>query len=168
MSAVDEFTQSLERRDTELTAVAPSDFGSALAELVDTPAAGAPLPFEDLSLSGAPVTVDPSPDQLKAAKTGVTGARMAVASLGTVALESRPGGDELVSLFPQRHVVVVKASQLRPDLASAFEWLDDEFDGGSPSVVLATGPSATGDMGALVQGVHGPETVHVLLVRDDE
>jgi len=31
---------------------------------------------------------------------------------------------------------------------------------------LATGPSATADMGALVRGAHGPERVHVLLIDD--
>ena len=37
---------------------------------------------------------------------------------------------------------------------------------GNKSVVLATGPSATADMGTLVHGVHGPKDVHVVLVTD--
>jgi len=32
---------------------------------------------------------------------------------------------------------------------------------------MATGPSATGDMGALVQGVHGPSEVHVIVVESE-
>jgi len=63
---------------------------------------------------------------------------------------------------------VLQASDLRRDLESAFEWLADEFDAGRDSLVFETGPSATGDMGALVQGVHGPSEVHVIVVEDDE
>jgi len=33
-------------------------------------------------------------------------------------------------------------------------------------VILATGPSATADMGDLVLGAHGPRAVHALLLED--
>jgi L-lactate dehydrogenase complex protein LldG len=32
--------------------------------------------------------------------------------------------------------------------------------------VLATGPSATADMGELVLGAHGPESVHVVILDE--
>jgi L-lactate dehydrogenase complex protein LldG len=98
----------------------------------------------------------------------VTGSRLGIASLGTIAVESRPDGDELIALLPEYHVVVLRAADLRADLESAFGWLADEFEAGRDSVVLATGPSATGDMGALVQGVHGPERVHAIVVETGE
>jgi L-lactate dehydrogenase complex protein LldG len=34
-------------------------------------------------------------------------------------------------------------------------------------VIVATGPSATADMGALVTGAHGPKAVHAVLVDRD-
>jgi L-lactate dehydrogenase complex protein LldG len=49
-------------------------------------------------------------------------------------------------------------------MPEAFDWLGDEFRAKRDSVVLATGPSATADMGALVQGAHGPKTVDIILV----
>ncbi len=166
-SPVREFRRSLRRVDATSSVVEPAGFDAALADALEEPAVGAPLPFADLSLSDHPVALDPSPRELRAARTGVTGSRLGIADLGTVAVESRGGGDELTALFPERHVVVLRASDVRPDLESAFAWLAEEFDAGRDSLVFETGPSATGDMGALVQGVHGPEAIHVLVVDDE-
>ncbi|WP_225333514.1 LUD domain-containing protein [Halomicrobium urmianum] len=166
-SPIREFERSLHRVDATSSVVEPDGFDAALADAVEEPAVGAPLPFEDLSLADHPVALDPSPRELREARTGVTGSRLGIASLGTVAVESRAGGDELTALFPEYHVVVLRSSDVRPDLRSAFAWLADEFDAGRDSLVFETGPSATGDMGALVQGVHGPEAIHVLLVDDE-
>lgn len=166
--SVQEFQQSLTRLDTASTVVSPDEFETALADVIETPAVGAELPFEDHSLEELPVALEPSPSQLREAVMGVTGSRMGIASLGTVAVESRSAGDEFVALYPEFHVVVVRESDLRSDLSDAFGWLRSEFEAGRQSLILATGPSSTGDMGALVQGVHGPERVHIVIVRDDE
>lgn len=163
-----EFQRSLSGLDTASTVVTPDKFESVLTGMIETPAIGAELPFDDLSLSDVPVTLDPSPSQLREAAVGVTGSRMGISSLGTVAVESRSEGDEFVALYPEHHVVVIKESDLRRDLSDAFAWLQSEFSAGRRSFILATGPSSTGDMGALVQGVHGPEQVHVVIVRDNE
>ncbi|MFA9516069.1 LUD domain-containing protein [Halopenitus sp. H-Gu1] len=169
MSAVQQFQRSLsELADTESTVTTPEEFPDVLEAAIEQPAVGAELPFDSVSLDGTDVTLDPSPDQLREAETGVSGSRLGIASLGTVAVESRSAGDEFVSLYPETHVVAVRESDLRTDLKSGFEWLDEEFEDGNRSFILATGPSATGDMGALVQGVHGPERVHVIIIQDNE
>jgi len=167
-TAVQEFRKSLSAADVESTVVTPDGVEDAMLAAIERPAVGAPLPFTDLSLSGLPITVDPSPSELRDAVTGVTGSRLGISSLGAVAVESRSGGDEFVSLYPERHVAVLREQDIEPDLSSAFDWLSAEFEVGRESLIFATGPSATGDMGALVQGVHGPETVHVVVVTDDE
>lgn len=167
-SKVSTFQSSLSRVNTRSTVVSPDDFLGVLDDVIEAPAVGARLPFDDVSLAEASVTLDPSVTALREAVTGVTGTRLGIASLGTVAVESRDEGDELVAVSPERHVVVVRESDIRPDLASAFSWIEREFDAGRESLVLATGPSSTGDMGALVQGVHGPASVHVIIVRDTE
>jgi L-lactate dehydrogenase complex protein LldG len=166
-STVQRFRQSLSRVDVTSSVTTPAGFDEALEDAIEVPAVGASLPFSDVSLADQPVTLDPGPEALRAATTGVTGSRLGISSLGTVAVESRAAGDELASLFPEYHVVVIRAADVREDLESAFDWFADEFDEGRDSVILATGPSATGDMGALVQGVHGPERVHVLVVEVD-
>jgi L-lactate dehydrogenase complex protein LldG len=161
---VREFRDSLRGADVTSTVVTPDEFEDALADVIEEPAVASPLPFTELSLSGHSVTVDPGVAALRSATTGVTGSRLGISSLGTVAVESRASGDELVSLIPEYHVVVIREEDLREDLESAFVWLAEEFDEGRDSLVLATGPSATGDMGSMVQGVHGPERVHVIIV----
>ncbi|MEF8809207.1 LUD domain-containing protein [Natronomonas sp.] len=140
-------------------------FADTLADVVVEPAVGASLPFDGVSLEGTPVVVDPSVDQLQEAATGVTTAGLGIANYGTVTVRSRAEGDELLSLYPRRHVVVLEASDIVPDMSAAFERLAAEFDDGQRSQVLTTGPSATADMGSLVQGVHGPESVHVIVLE---
>lgn len=142
---------------------------ATVAELVDEPAVGVPLAIEGVSLPDS-VETDPSPAMLETAETGVTGARQAIADYGTITLPSDAAGTELVSLFATKHVAVIGADALVPDMAAAFDGLaadlapDAAPDGRSQ--ILATGPSATADMGTLVQGVHGPEDVDIVLVED--
>jgi len=165
---VREFRDSLTQRGAESTVISPTEAEGAIRDAIERPAVAAPSPFDDLSFADLPVTIGPSPSELRDAVTGLTGSRLGISSLGTVSVESRPGGAEFVSLYPERHVVVVRERDLEPDLSSALTWLAAEFEAGRDSQVFATGPSATGDMGALVQGVHGPETVHVVVVTDNE
>jgi len=145
--------------------VPPEAFADALEAVVEAPAVGAPLPFEAVSLDDAPVTTDFDAADLQAAETGVTPAGLGIADYGTVTMHSTAAGDELVGLYSDRHVAVVHADDVVPDMAAAFERLGTEFDDGRRTQVLATGPSATADMGGLIQGVHGPKEVHVVVVE---
>ena len=99
------------------------------------------------------------------ARTGVTAAALGVADYGSVVLRSDREGTEPVSLYVDRHVAVVRASDVVPDMPAAFERLGPLLRDGA-SAVLATGPSATADMGALVKGAHGPKTVHVVVLDE--
>lgn len=144
----------------------PETFAATLEEVVTEPAVGVPLPFEGVSFEGTPVEVDPSIERFETASTGVTPAGMGIADYGTVTVDSRAAGDELVSLYSRRHVAVVAASDVVPDMAAAFDRLESAFESGATGRVLATGPSATADMGTLVEGVHGPESVHVVLLEE--
>lgn len=141
-------------------------FEAVLSDIVEAPAVGAALPHEGVSLAGTSVTLDPSATAIRDAVTGVTPAGLGVADYGTVTLRSTAGPDELVSLYPPRHVAVLAASDVVPDMPSAFDRLEAEFDAGHTTQVLATGPSATADMGTLVEGVHGPTETHVVVLED--
>lgn len=164
---VERFETALHDHDVTFSRTTPDEFTEALDTAVDSPAVGAPLPFSDLSLDGTGVETHPTPAQLREATTGVTAAGIGIAAHGTVAVESRPDGDEPVSLYPERHVAVLRASDIVPDVSSAMSWLGERLGEDNRSVVFATGPSATADMGATVQGVHGPLEVHVLLVETE-
>jgi len=162
---VDTFEASLDALDVTRTRTAPDGLEDALREAVVEPVVGAPLPFEGLSLPDW-VPTHPTARELQAARTGVTAAGGGIAEYGTLVVRSRPGGDEPVSLYPERHVAVLRSVDLVAGVPEALELLGEEFAAGRDSAVFATGMSATGDMGELVRGVHGPREVHVVIVED--
>jgi len=164
---VDSFGASLDDLDVTWTRTAPGGLEDALADAVVEPVVGAPLPFEGLSLPDW-IPVHPTASELEAARTGVTGAGGGIAEYGTLIVQSRPGGDEPVSLYPERHVAVLRASDLVSGVPEALAFLGEEFAAGRDSAVFATGMSATADMGETVRGVHGPREVHVVIVEDGD
>jgi len=160
------FEDALVDHDCDVTRTSVAEFDGALADAVREPAVGVALDDQDLSLPAA-VETDPTPAQLQAAASGVTPVAFAVADHGTVAIPSTATAVEPVSLYPDRHVAVVREAQVVPDTDAAFDELGPVLAGERDSVIMATGPSATGDMGALVQGVHGPSEVHVVVVESE-
>lgn len=128
-------------------------------------AAHIPLPGWDQALAQAGIairTADP------AVRVGVTGADAALAGTGSLVLASGPGKPRLASLLPPVHIAVITAEQLVPDLE---QWIAaqraDGFAGlrRASSTVVISGPSRTGDIAQiLVRGVHGPGTVHIVLI----
>lgn len=164
-TAVTEFESSLGRLDVGWTETTTEEMPEAWGDVLRRPAVGAPLPFDGVSLPDE-VTVSPTPAELNAATTGVTPASFAIASYGSVVLRATPDGTEPVSLFPDRHVAVVRESDVVPGMTEAFERLADDIRAERGSAIVATGPSATADMGALVRGAHGPKDVHVVILTD--
>jgi L-lactate dehydrogenase complex protein LldG len=167
VSALATFESSLDSLSVGRTRTTSDGFAETLESVLEAPAVGTRLPFDGVSLADTDVTTDPTPAQLQAAATGVTPVGGAIAEYGTVLLESRDEGDELVSLYPERHVAVLRESDVLPDGRAAMAELDAGFTADEASgTVLATGVSATADMGETVEGVHGPAEVHVVVLTD--
>ena len=166
----DEFTASLSELPVEWTRIETGAFEATLAEVVTPPVVGSELPFEGVSLAALDdpeVTREPTLAELRAAHTGVTAAELGVADYGSVLLRSdRTPLTEPASLFVEEHVAVLAESDLHPDMGAALDDLGPTLREEGASAVLATGPSATADMGELVLGAHGPETVHVVVLTD--
>ena len=138
--------------------------------MVDLPEPDVPMiarnsPCSTRSETPRSASTDPTPTELDAATSGVTAASLAVADYGSVVLESDAAGSEAVSLFPEHHVAVLRATDVVPGMREAVGRLGDRLRDGA-SAVIATGPSATADMGALVIGAHGPREVDVVLVEE--
>ncbi|GAA0516316.1 L-lactate dehydrogenase complex protein LldG [Halorubrum aquaticum] len=159
------FESSLTDVGVELVRTPAEGFESTLAPLLETPAVGTPLPFEGVSLPDA-VETDPTVRDLEAARTGVTAAGYGIADYGSVVVQGGADGEEPVSLYADEHVAVLAAGDLLPDMDAAFDRLAEDVRSGTGQAVIATGPSATADMGALVKGAHGPIDVTVVLLED--
>jgi L-lactate dehydrogenase complex protein LldG len=104
-------------------------------------------------------------DEVEQAEGVVTAAFCGIADSGTIVLHhSSTEGRRVLSLLPDWHLCVLRASQV-------VETLPEYFDRCAQPPGLATyisGPSATADIEMTrIKGVHGPRFLHVILVRDE-
>lgn len=113
------------------------------------------------------VTTDSAPDvlspqQLDLIDAVVTTARVAIAMSGTIILDGGAGqGRRAITLVPDRHVIILTADQIVETVAEAISLLAPT----APLTMIA-GPSATSDIELeRVEGVHGPRTLHVIIVQ---
>jgi len=92
-------------------------------------------------------------------------AQWGIAETGTLVLESARERSRLLSLVPPIHVAVLSASCICESLGDALARVRQTA---SHAITLITGPSRTSDIElTLVVGVHGPQTVHVLLLEEE-
>lgn len=102
---------------------------------------------------------------------GITGVDFALAETGSLVLTSLTEGSQLVSLVPPVHIALYRRNQLRASLDEVLQSLPVDSDQSRPSparsVVFVSGTSRTADIEQiLVRGVHGPRSVHAILVED--
>jgi L-lactate dehydrogenase complex protein LldG len=101
--------------------------------------------------------------ELFSCDAGVTTAQWGIAETGTVVLESAAERSRLASLVPPIHVALLSTRCICATLGDALA----RVSRGSHAITFITGPSRTSDIElTLVVGVHGPQTVHVLLLED--
>ena len=165
-SILAQFTTKLDQLDVAWSRATRQNFAEVISRTVEAPAVASPLPFDDVTLPASLATIDPSADEIEEARTGVTAVQLAIASYGTIVIHQNKRSNEPVSLLPPVHVAILRNSDILPDMTAAFRHLSEMMADRATSVVMATGPSATADMGALVRGAHGPATVHVIILTD--
>ncbi len=161
------FLDRLDSLDVAVSEGTPDACASLIDAAAGDPAIGTPLDIPGATIPDR-VEMEPTVEELRAAHTGVTAGALGIASYGSVAIESDRAGTEPVSLFVDRHVVVMREADIVPDMADAFAWLGPRAREEDIDVILATGPSATADMGGLVRGAHGPKEVHVVLLSEKD
>jgi len=154
----------------------PSELPTAVATAITERGARALVVPADLDPDWlTQVTVDVRPDdpdparQLSVAELDsldgvLTGCAVAVAETGTLILDGSAGmGRRVTTLIPDYHLCVVRADQICADVPQALAQLEP-----TRPLTMISGPSATSDIELnRVEGVHGPRTLEVIVVRED-
>jgi len=104
--------------------------------------------------------------EIEQAEGVMTGAFCGIADSGTIVLHhSATEGRRVITLLPDWHLCVVRASQIVETLPEYFDRCKQP-----PSLVTwISGPSATADIEMTrIKGVHGPRFLNVIVVDDGE
>lgn len=172
-AAIDLLVDRLEDYKARVTVIDDADLPVTVAEHLEPAQSVVIAPgLEDRIAAaaggnGRRVTIDADPDplsahQLDAIDAVLTTARVAIAVTGTIILDGSEGqGRRAISLVPDRHLVVLRADQVVESVPEGIGRLTP-----TAPLTMISGPSATSDIElSRVEGVHGPRTLDVLIVR---
>lgn len=106
-------------------------------------------------------------DQLEHSDGVLTACALGIAQTGTVVLDSGPGqGRRAITLLPDYHLCVILEDQVVGLVPEAIAKLEAAAASPDRPITFISGPSATSDIELnRVEGVHGPRTLEVIVVR---
>jgi L-lactate dehydrogenase complex protein LldG len=105
--------------------------------------------------------------QLDTSDGVLTGCALGIAQTGTIVLDGGAyQGRRIITLLPDYHLCVVSEDQIVNLVPEAIAHLGDAVLRHRRPITFISGPSATSDIELnRVEGVHGPRTLDVLVVR---
>jgi len=122
------------------------------------------------ALRAAGIDAHPLDGVARAAKAdiGISGAVYGVALTGSIVVDAARAKGRTASLLPPVHVALVRVSNLLAIPGEVFERLASQENALPSNLVLITGPSRSSDIEMqLTLGVHGPQTLIILLLEDE-
>ena len=134
----------------------------SVSTAVCQPEVRAEFPEIEPAING--VVVEPAHDDaLFSADLGLTVVEAAIAETGMTVVTSGPGRPRGHSLVPPIHLALVRELQIVADLSDYLATIEGRQL--PANITLIAGPSKTSDIeGQLARGMHGPGTVHILLI----
>jgi L-lactate dehydrogenase complex protein LldG len=162
--------ERLQEYEAEVTECAPEEIVQAIACVIEASGrrmlvAPSGLPGEWL-VPACNWKIDEhlTHDEIEHADGVVTAGTCAIAESGTIVLHHTSNeGRRVLSLLPDWHLCVLRASQVIETLPEYFQLCPEP-----PALAtFISGPSATADIEMTrIKGVHGPRFLNVLIVRD--
>jgi L-lactate dehydrogenase complex protein LldG len=111
-----------------------------------------------------------SRDELFGCDAGISTAQLGIAETGTLVLQSAREKHRLLSLVPPVHIALLSADDICNSLVEVITLLhrtQTSSDVVSHAVTFITGPSRTSDIElTLTIGVHGPRTLHIIILEN--
>lgn len=159
---VDLFVERVEDYRATVRRCTSAELEVAVGEAVGDGQAIVP-PGLGVRVPGAVEDTGQAATELDRIDTVVTAAAIGIGVTGTIVLDHQADqGRRALTLVPDHHVCVVRASQVVATVPEAVAALDP-----SRPLTWISGPSATSDIELnRVEGVHGPRRLEVLLVTD--
>lgn len=158
---VDDYRAQVHRADeTTVAEIVTGLIANGARAVVPPDLPGSWRPRGDVVVDGAPAEL--STLELDAIDVVVTGCTLGIAATGTIVLDGGAGqGRRALTLVPDHHICIVRTDQIVDTVPQAFQTLD-----ATAPLTFISGPSATSDIELnRVEGVHGPRTLDVVIVR---
>ena len=167
---LDLFEERLRDYGTEVYRCAPAQLRDTIAAAMKAAGVSKLLTGNDVPrewLPGGEFSFAPgeslSYDDLDHSEGVLTTCAGAIALTGTIILRHSQDGRRALTLIPDYHLCIVRASQVSETVSEAFRAIADPS--GSPLTTIS-GPSATSDIEMTrIKGVHGPRRMSVILVQ---
>jgi L-lactate dehydrogenase complex protein LldG len=168
-SRLDLFEERLRDYGSEVYRCAPAQLPEMIAFAMNAAGIDKLLVAEDVPPSALPANSlsfvhdeNLSYDDLDRSQGVLTGCAAAVALTGTIILRHLHGIRRALTLIPDYHLCIVRASQVVETVPEAIRSIEDP---GRAPLTTISGPSATSDIEMTrIKGVHGPRRLAVILV----
>jgi L-lactate dehydrogenase complex protein LldG len=162
---VDRFAETVADYRARVHHVGPDDVAATVATLVGPGTVVIPADLPGGWATGIRTVVDDPPvdiDVLDGVDAVLTGCAVGIAATGTIVLDAGAAqGRRALTLVPDHHICVIRTDQIVDTVPQGFAALDP-----LRPLTFISGPSATSDIELeRVEGVHGPRTLDVLIVR---